>query len=287
MTRSIGSIVGILLWCVAFAAETPLEFGADPASAAWQFDGNRTSCRLTHEIPNFGEARFSQEAGGNLAFDLSAWRIELNDAIDVRIEAPAWLATYPHTELLGRVPARPPRDLAIDAPLAETMLRALYRGEQPTFVTNDVSVSLSAVSFRPIYDAYARCIAQLLPASFTQLERSAIGFAPGKSQLDDAARSRLDLLADYVRADHSIKRVQVDGHTDNSGRERKNRMLSEQRAKAVTEYLVAAGCDGEVIETHFHGSRFPVASNDAQEGRALNRRVTIHLERQRPKLATR
>jgi len=287
VAQSIGSMAGILLWSVASAAQTPLEFSADPATAAWQFQGDRTACRLTHEIPNFGEARFVQEAGGRVAFDLSAWRIDLNGEMDVSTRAPAWLAAYPHTESLGRVSTRPPHALVADAPLAEAMLRALYRGEQPEFASPDVSVSISAVSFRPLYDAYARCVAQLLPASFSQLERSAIAFAPGKSVLDDSAKSRLDLVADYVRADRTIKRIRVEGHTDSSGREHKNRMLSEQRAKAVTDYLVAAGCDPESIEANFHGSRFPAASNATEEGRAQNRRVTVHLERPHTRLAAR
>ena len=76
MARSIASMVLVLAWCVA-SAEAPLEFGAAPADAAWQFEGSRTICRLSHEIPNFGEARFVQQAGGSLQFDMSAWRVDL------------------------------------------------------------------------------------------------------------------------------------------------------------------------------------------------------------------
>lgn len=287
MAKGIGSIVGVLLWSAASIAAAPLEYGAEPASAAWQFEGSRTACRLTHEIPNFGEARFVQEAGGALAFDLSAWRVDLKGEMDVSAETPAWLVSYPHSEPLGRVPVRPPHELAIAAPLAEVMLRALYRGEQPKLASDDVGISLSAVGFRSSYDAYARCVSQLLPASFKQLERSAIVFAPHQSQINPAGRARLDLLADYVHADASVKHIQIEGHTDSSGRERSNRLLSEQRAKAVVDYLVAAGLDVETIDTRFHGSRFPVASNKTEEGRAQNRRVTVRLERQRTKVATR
>ncbi len=287
MAKGISSIVGVLLWSTTSIASAPLEFGAEPASAVWQFDGNRTACRLTHEIPNFGAARFVQEAGGTLVFDLSAWRVVLSEAMNVSSESPTWLASYPHSESLGQAAAEAPHELVVGASLAEAMLRALYRGEQPKFSSGDVGVSLSAVGFRTTYDAYARCVAQLLPASFKQLERSTISFAPGKSQLDDPAKARLDLLVDYVRADGSVKGVQVEGHSDSLGLERKNRLLSELRAKAVAAYLVAAGLDAESISTRFHGSRFPVASNNTEEGRALNRRVTVRLERQHAKVAMR
>ena len=287
MAKVIGAIVGVLGWSAASIAGTALEYGADPAAAAWQFEGSRTACRLTHEIPNFGEARFVQEAGRTLVFDLSAWRVELKGEMDVNAETPAWLVSYPHTEPLGRVSVRSPHELGAAALLAEALLRALYRGEQPKFASDDVGVSLSAVGFRPSYDAYARCVAQLFPASFKELERSAIAFAPDQSLISDAGKARLDLLADYVRADSSVKHVQVEGHTDSSGRERTNRMLSEQRAKAVVDYLVAAGLDVESIDMRFHGSRFPAATNKTEEGRAQNRRVTVRLERQHTKVATR
>ncbi len=167
------------------------------------------------------------------------------------------------------------------------MLRALYRGEQPRFASQDVSISLSAVSFRPLYDSYARCVAQLVPASFKQLERSTIAFAPGRATLNDAAKARLDLIAEYVKADRTVAHIYVEGYTDSSGRERKNRILSEQRAKAVTGYLIGAGCGSESIEYRFHGSRFPIASNETEAGRVQNRRTTVRLERGPGKLAKR
>ncbi len=278
MARSIASMVLVLTWCVA-SAEAPLEFGAAPADAAWQFEGSRTVCRLSHEIPNFGEARFVQQAGGSLQFDMSAWRVDLSGALDVTSFAPPWLAGHPLDKALGRVEVSQPHEVVADAALAESMLRALYRGEQPRFASQDVRVSLSAVSFRPLYDSYARCVAQLVPVSFKQIERSTIAFAPGRASLNDAAKARLDLIAEYVKADRAVSHIFVEGYTDSSGRERKNRVLSEQRAKAVTSYLIGAGCGSESIEYRFHGSRFPIASNDTEAGRVQNRRTTVRLER--------
>jgi outer membrane protein OmpA-like peptidoglycan-associated protein len=285
VARSIACMAFGLVWCAAAVAEAPLEFGAGPAAAVWQFEGSRTSCRLSHEIPNFGEARFVQAAGGKLEFDMSAWRIEFDSGMDVTSDSPPWLPVHPTAKELGRVEATASHEIVASAELADSMLRALYRGEQPRFVSPDVSVSISAVSFRPLYDSYARCVAQLLPASFSQLERSAIVFAPNRAVLNDAAKARLDLIAEYLHADRSVTHIFVDGHTDNSGRERKNRALSEKRAKVVADYLVASGCGLESIETRSHGSRFPIASNKTEEGRAQNRRTTVRLERIQTKVA--
>lgn len=287
MARSIASTALVCVWWCATAVAAPLEFGAAPADAAWQFVGSRTECKLSHEIPNFGEARFVQQAGGGLQFDMSAWRVDLGGALEVTSFSPPWLASRAPEQSLGRVERSGPHQVIVDASLAESMLRALYRGEQPRFASQDVSVSLSAVSFRPVYDSYARCIAQLLPASFKQLERSTIVFAPGRAVLNDAAKARLDMIAQYVQADRTVAHIFVEGYSDRSGRERKNRILSEQRAKAVTSYLIGAGCSSESIDYRFHGSRFPIASNDTEVGREQNRRATVRLERGPSKLANR
>ena len=135
---------------------------------------------------------------------MSAWRVDLGSAMEVTSFAPPWLAAHPPEKSLGRVELSRPRELVADASLAESMLRALYRGEQPRLASQDVSISLSAVSFRPLYDSYARCVAQLVPASFKQLERSTIAFAPGRATLNDTAKARLDLIAEYVKADRTV-----------------------------------------------------------------------------------
>jgi len=270
------------LVCCAFApvvAPASLRFGADPAETQWQFSGDRMACRLTHEIPNFGVARFEQEAGDRLRLEVTSWRVELSGEYAVDAETPDWSAERGAPEVLGAAKAAPPHEIVVGAPLAESMLRALYLGRFSNIASDDVSVAISAVGFREPYEAYSRCVADLLPASFKQLERSSIAFATGHDDLDAVATARLDQIAQYVRSDHSVTQLRVDGYADSSGREQKNRTLSESRARAVTDYLVMSGCDPEAIETRFHSSRFPAATNDTDEGRAQNRRVTVRIVR--------
>jgi outer membrane protein OmpA-like peptidoglycan-associated protein len=69
--------------------------------------------------------------------------------------------------------------------------------------------------------------------------------------------------------------IEVVGHTDDVGDDAYNQELSEQRAKAVRDYLVAAGVDGSKIVTVGMGESMPVASNATEEGRADNRRVDV------------
>jgi outer membrane protein OmpA-like peptidoglycan-associated protein len=71
--------------------------------------------------------------------------------------------------------------------------------------------------------------------------------------------------------------VEVSGHTDSIGSDAANQVLSERRANAVSSYLIGQGVVRERFEVVGMGERYPVASNDTDAGRALNRRVEIRL----------
>lgn len=69
--------------------------------------------------------------------------------------------------------------------------------------------------------------------------------------------------------------VQLEGHTDNTGDPEANKKLSVDRAEAIKALLVAGGIDGSHITTAGWGQEKPIASNDAEEGRAKNRRTEL------------
>nr|WP_245960740.1 OmpA family protein [Wenzhouxiangella sediminis] len=69
----------------------------------------------------------------------------------------------------------------------------------------------------------------------------------------------------------------IDGHTDSTGPRDYNMALSERRAEAVGDYLVAQGIDPVRLATYGYGPDHPVASNETEEGRQANRRVELTL----------
>jgi len=71
--------------------------------------------------------------------------------------------------------------------------------------------------------------------------------------------------------------VYVCGHTDSSGGEEHNLVLSLERAQAVTNVLVDEGVERERIKTQGFGWDYPLAPNDADSGKALNRRTEVIL----------
>ena len=98
-------------------------------------------------------------------------------------------------------------------------------------------------------------------------------FETGKDIIMPASLPELKRIATYV-ATYGYK-VRLAGHTDNIGQPEANKALSQARAEAVRNQLIAYGVAPESIKAYGYGDLQPVASNDTEEGRQLNRRVEI------------
>jgi len=100
-------------------------------------------------------------------------------------------------------------------------------------------------------------------------------FEFGKSMLDlNEAGPYLDRVAQLLR-DKSGSDVLLEGHTDNVGSESYNRTLSERRAEVVRQALLARGVPEARAKAAGLGMSQPLAPNDTETGRRLNRRVEI------------
>ncbi len=82
----------------------------------------------------------------------------------------------------------------------------------------------------------------------------------------------LDKLIDYLNKNKNTT-IEIFGHTDNTGAEEKNKILSAARAKAVADYLISKGIEKSRTSYKGYGSTMPIAKNDTEEGRQKNRRV--------------
>jgi outer membrane protein OmpA-like peptidoglycan-associated protein len=103
---------------------------------------------------------------------------------------------------------------------------------------------------------------------------SGILFAFDSSDLQSAARENLTTLSrslgEYPNTD-----VTIVGHTDATGSDSYNQALSERRADSAASYLVQQGVSRDRITSEGRGELEPVASNDDETGRQLNRRVEV------------
>ncbi|MGV3762594.1 OmpA family protein [Parapedobacter sp.] len=106
----------------------------------------------------------------------------------------------------------------------------------------------------------------------TSATLSNIFFETDRYTLLPRSKSDLEQLIKFLNLNSKV-RVEIGGHTDNTGNEAYNQQLSENRAKAVYDYLRNAGISASRLTYKGYGQSRPTARNDTPEGRQLNRRT--------------
>jgi outer membrane protein OmpA-like peptidoglycan-associated protein len=102
-------------------------------------------------------------------------------------------------------------------------------------------------------------------------------FDSAAATLKPGAHRALDNLAQFLRK-YPDRDIAIEGFTDSTGSKEVNQRLSERRAAAVKEALVMRGIESRRIDARGYGPAFPIASNDSETGRQLNRRVEIVID---------
>ena len=101
-----------------------------------------------------------------------------------------------------------------------------------------------------------------------------IQFANNSYLLPNAGLIELEKLVQVLTENPSLK-VEIGGHTDNIGKPEDNLKLSTNRAKSIVDYLVSRGIDITRLNFKGFGSTQPIADNNTEQGRAMNRRTTF------------
>jgi OmpA-OmpF porin, OOP family len=99
-------------------------------------------------------------------------------------------------------------------------------------------------------------------------------FETGKANLMPGAMHSIDILVDFLKK-YPKRNVLIEGFTDSTGSETYNLGLSQRRADAVRDALIARSIGAERVTTKGYGERFPVTSNATSAGKQQNRRVEI------------
>jgi len=100
-------------------------------------------------------------------------------------------------------------------------------------------------------------------------------FETAKYDIQPESFPELKRLAQLVISEQLS--IEIHGHTDSVGSDMANQQLSENRARAVRDYLISQGCAGDRIIAKGFGKTRPRAGNDTEEGRAMNRRVEMRI----------
>lgn len=191
----------------------------------------------------------------------------------------------------GTLPAEPAKVIA-DSPAAVKFVDGIgdiWNAPAQTYVirradsviwiglcANDSSAGLIVVE-----TAAPMVTAALLPASELQQQLQARGkvdiqvnFATGKAEILPGSQPQIAQVLVLLQNDPALK-LQVNGHTDNTGDEAQNQLLSKARAQSVVAALTASGIDPARLQADGFGQSRPVDDNATEQGRARNRRVEL------------
>ncbi|NUO00449.1 MAG: OmpA family protein [Saprospiraceae bacterium] len=138
-----------------------------------------------------------------------------------------------------------------------------------------------SVDLRRITSAQNK-VENIIAPSVAEMEKESVAvplknlfFDHDEATLKAESNAQLAQLVAFMKS--TPYRIEIAGHTDNTGSATYNLELSRNRANAVRQYLIQQGCEANRIEAFGLGMANPVASNDTESGRAQNRRVEIRI----------
>lgn len=106
-------------------------------------------------------------------------------------------------------------------------------------------------------------------------------FAYNSYELENVSRVELNRLVDFMNSNPGVE-LEISGHTDNTGSEEYNQILSANRAKAVFDYLIKEGVKSERLSFKGMAEKYPIDTNETPEGRANNRRTEFKIVNHNP-----
>jgi len=147
----------------------------------------------------------------------------------------------------------------------------------PTDLTLDGGVSLKGVDVDGIEASLLNFIKSDKPVDKTTwFDFDRLTFETGSATLKPESQEQLKNIAEILKAYPNVS-VKLGGYTDNTGNADANLKLSGDRAQSVKKELTALGIAADRLESEGYGQEHPVASNDTEEGRAQNRRISIQV----------
>lgn len=258
-------------------------------NSKWQITTEtRLQCDLVHEIPNYGHAVFSSEAGkiDNLAFELEMMRLPADYSLaNIESVPPRWKpgkGSKPITDMQWRKQFNGD----VDERSAWIMLTELEKGYFPTLYYTDwhnrhdrVAVALASTNFRDPYYDFLNCRSNLLKFSFDDISQLTLNFEFGGAELDKDSKMKLAQVEEYLKHDNQIESISVKAYSDSFGGRWHNYEVSKKRAEQIKMFFVEAGIDGTKISVEGFGERRHIASNQTELGRQENRRVIVQMTR--------
>jgi len=186
-----------------------------------------------------------------------------------------------HIPIGSRIVFTDPLNGRVDASVASDSITGEYTAKLPGAKVYGVEIIAPGyLYFLDILDLSLENSDQILERDFylqevevgTKVVLDNIFFQTGKAVLMAESNDELDQVFRFLENNPGMK-LEISGHTDNTGSLRINQRLSRDRAKAVVDYLVGRGISPDMLVSQGYADSQPVESNDTTEGRSQNRRV--------------
>jgi outer membrane protein OmpA-like peptidoglycan-associated protein len=155
------------------------------------------------------------------------------------------------------------------------------KAESPDYLFHSQGLELGTrEEARPELGLHKRPKQSLVELSATELKiKQQIHFDHDSATILGDSSALLEQIADSLARTPAITQVEIQGHTDDTGTPAHNIALSEARANAVLEWLVAHGIDAGRLVARGYGQQKPLSPNGTPQGRARNRRVQFMISR--------
>ncbi len=188
------------------------------------------------------------------------------------VASPPFLRSLP--AIFGAIEGLSPWRFAVESGRAEITGRAISE-EALAETSNRLEIIFAATGLA--IDIKAEVDSTAVASLLTGLLQGTATFRVGSAELSADATALLDEAIEIL-TENATTVLTVAGHTDDVGDENDNLALSEARAQAVVDYLVAGGIDAARLTAVGYGETRPIAGNDTAEGRSRNRRIEFVVE---------
>ncbi|MDR6984298.1 outer membrane protein OmpA-like peptidoglycan-associated protein [Rheinheimera pacifica] len=280
------SLFSLSLWFSTSAIGTAIAGSVliQPAEQAqWQLDSSAFHCRLQQRVSGLGQVSFALEPGQPLQLDLElAQPYPALEQATVAARSADWQPDTIQPESLPYIAELYHESQVSFLQAALPLFQQVQAGAWLQFELGNgrqqQQLLLTSVRGHEAVEQFRGCVAKMSPLSWQQARDTDIVFASGQRLVDRTQLPVLQKLARYLQLDPSVKKILIDGHTDDVGTVLANRQLSKERADEVAARLIELGVKASMLEVRAHGNRYPLLHSQGKAEQS-NRRVSIRLIR--------
>ena len=272
------SLLGLGL---ASAIATAPQYTPAMDQSQWHVSGDQFQCRMEQDLGAMGTLAFSKEPARVIEMQLTmhAAHLELQD-----VQGHIVTAGWQPEQLAPAVQFSPTFINAKVARFIEQVplvMQQLQQGYWLQLVLDmpgqEITLTVPNIKSNQAMASFQNCIDGLLPLSWDQAREFQLFFPLNERQPSADDATFLKTLALYIQQDKAVKKVLIDGYTDDMGTSIANRVMSEERADEVASRLIEFGVSKSKLEIRAHGNRYPAGAGS--KTLSHNRRVLVRLIR--------